>query len=397
MDQERSWALERFTGDGTVYCGSRVNRSDRKAFERCLTDEAAERARLLKHEQGHFDITKVMADKARASLNAKATSLPVKETGCGEDAARDAARNTYESKVGPVLRDLGKSWQRSKDQAQDDYDTKTGHGAKAADQKTWEGKIQSGLKDYDPTATPAAPANPAAPPPQTKAPATPSHGVQARIHTEARPGANSAQEDDPIHQPEIEEFRRRESELGNPAATEVSEAAIKYRGLGASCPASTEVERVVDMTPAALSAGFLTAYGVMAVMRVRPGERTWDGTKIQESLTTVSQTCPASFSPTPECSGNSTFTVGDPGRSSRIGNQPGLVNRFYDFHASGPRGVSRLHDSTRNPQGLNSCETVCEQKYQCDGREIGRHTVTRTFTKGTFGGRDVTLVNVTKK
>ena len=151
------------------------------------------------------------------------------------------------------------------------------------------------------------------------------------------------------------------------------------------------------MTPAALSAGFLTAYGVMAVMRVRPGERTWDGTKIQESLTTVSQTCPASFSPTPECSGNSTFTVGDPGRSSRIGNQPGLVNRFYDFHASGPRGVSRLHDSTRNPQGLNSCETVCEQKYQCDGREIGRHTVTRTFTKGTFGGRDVTLVNVTKK
>jgi len=200
-----------------------------------------------------------------------------------------------------------------------------------------------------------------------------------------------------LHQPQIEEFRRREGELGNPAATEAGEGAIKYRGLGASCPASTEVERVVDMTPAALGAGFLTAYGVMSVMRVRPGERTWDGTKIQESLTTVSKTCPASFSPTPECSGNSTFTVGDPGRSSRIGNQPGLVNRFYDFHASGPRTISRLHDSTRNPQGLNSCETVCEQKYHCDGQEIGRHTITRTFTKGKFGGRDVTLVAVTKK
>ena len=219
---------------------------------------------------------------------------------------------------------------------------------------------------------------------------------RVRIHAEPAQYVNAAGEDD-MHQPQIEEFRRREGELGNPAATEVSDAAIKYRGLGAACPASTEVERVVDMTPAALSAGFLTAYGVMSVMRVRPGERTWDGTKIQESLTTVSQTCPASFSPTAECSGNSTFTVGDPGRSNRIGNQPGLVNRFYDFHASGPRTVSRLHDNTRNPQGLNSCETVCEQKYHCDGREIGRHMITRTFTKGTFGGRDVTLVAVTKK
>ena len=220
---------------------------------------------------------------------------------------------------------------------------------------------------------------------------------RVKVHSPSAEFSNGAREDHSIHQPEIDEFRRREGELGNPAATEASEGAIKYRGLGASCPASTEVERVVDMTPAALSAGFLTAYGVMSVMRVRPGERTWDGTKIQESLTTVSKTCPASFSPTPECSGNSTFTVGDPGRSSRIGNQPGLVNRFYDFHASGPRTISRLHDSTRNPQGLNSCETVCEQKYHCDGQEIGRHTITRTFTKGKFGGRDVTLVAVTKK
>jgi hypothetical protein len=217
------------------------------------------------------------------------------------------------------------------------------------------------------------------------------------VYPAAIEATNGVGEEDAIHKPQIEKFRQSEGGLGNPAATEMSDAAIKYRGLGASCPASTEVERVVDMTPAALSSGFLTAYGVMAVMRVRPGERTWDGTKIQESLTTVSKTCPASFSPTPECSGDSTFTVGDPGRSSRIGNQPGLVNRFYDFHASGPRGVSRLHDNSRNPQGLNSCETVCEQKYHCDGREIGRHTVTRTFTKGTFGGRDVTLVAVTKK
>ena len=401
MDQERSWALERYTGDGAIYCASRVNKSDRKVYEQCMSNEAAERARLLKHEQGHFDITKVMADNARASLKAKTTSLPVTETGCGEDAAREAARNKYDSDVGPILRDLGKKWQKSKDLAQDEYDTKTGHGAKTTEQNAWEGKIKAGLKDYDPTilppATPAPPAKPATPPVQNKSPVAPSPGMQARLDAEEPAGANSALEDDSIHQPQVDEFRRREDELGNPAAAQVSDAAIKYRGLGAACPVSTEVDRVVDLTPAGLGAGFRTAYGAMAVMRVRPGERTWDGTRIVETVAPVSNTCPDSFAPTSECIGASTFTVGDAGHSDRIGDQPGLVNRFYDFHVSRTRGISRLHDNTRNPQGLNSCETVCQQIYHCDGREIGRHTVTRTFTKGTFGGRDVTLVTVTKK
>ena len=222
MDQERSWALARYTGDGTIHCASRVNKSDRKVFEKCLSDEVTERARLLKHEQGHFDITKAMAENARASLQLKATSLPVTETGCGEDAARDAARSKYESDVRPILRDLGKNWQKSKDLAQDDYDTKTGHGAKAAEQKAWEGKIQSGLKDYDPTIlpapTPAVPAKPAAPPVQTKSPVTPSPGMQARLYTAEPAAVNSAREDDSIHQPQVDEFRRREDELGNPAA-----------------------------------------------------------------------------------------------------------------------------------------------------------------------------------
>ena len=138
----------------------------------------------------------------------------------------------------------------SKKQAQDDFDTSTGHGAKITEQNAWEGKIKAGLKDYDPTVlpapTPAVPAKPATPPVPTKPRVTPSPGVQARIHTAEPAGANSAHEDDSIHQPQIEDFRRREDELGNPAATEVSDAAIKYRGLGAACPARTEVDRVVE-------------------------------------------------------------------------------------------------------------------------------------------------------
>ncbi|MGH7230236.1 MAG: hypothetical protein ACREJU_02625, partial [Nitrospiraceae bacterium] len=97
-----------------------------------------------------------------------------------------------------------------------------------------------------------------------------------RIHTERSESKNPALEDDSIHRPQIEEFRRREVELGSPAATEMSDAAIKYRGLAASCPGRTGVDRVVDMTPAGLRGGFLTAYGAMTVMRVHPGERTWE-------------------------------------------------------------------------------------------------------------------------
>lgn len=207
---------------------------------------------------------------------------------------------------------------------------------------------------------------------------------------------NAVLEDDFIHGPLIEEFRRREAELGNPAAHELSDGEIKHRGLFLPCPRRTEVDRVVDMTPAGLRDGFRTAYGAMAVMRVFPRERTWDGTQISESLTEQSNTCPATLSREPLCSGDSVFTVGASGRSSRLGNQPGLVNRFYDFHTSRSRNVSFLHDSTRNPNGLNSCAATCEQTYTCQNTVLGRHVVTRNFKKGVHAGHDVTIVDVTK-
>ena len=71
-------------------------------------------------------------------------------------------------------------------------------------------------------------------------------------------------------------------------------------------------------------------------------------------------------------------------------------NRFYDFHVTKSRALSRLHDPSRNPGGLDACRTVCEQKYFCEDREIGRHTVTRDFRKGVFDGQQVTLVTVGK-
>lgn len=134
-------------------------------FQRCLVNEGVERARLLKHEQGHFDITNVMAKNARESGSLKAASLPVKKTGCGEDAARDAARQEYNTNVRDVLIQLGRAWISSRDRAQTDYDNETGNGAKAAEQTAWEAKIKAGLKDYYPTTAPAPAAAPATPSP----------------------------------------------------------------------------------------------------------------------------------------------------------------------------------------------------------------------------------------
>jgi hypothetical protein len=177
MDQERSWALDRYKGDGTVYCEGRVGKNNARLFSQCLTDETAERARLLKHEQVHFDITNVMAGKAKASLSTEAAKIKLSATACGQEAASDAVLALYETPHKDLV-DLGKKWQTSKDQAQDDFDTQTGHGAKIAEQNAWEGRIGTGLTDYDPTTLPppTTPSTTAPAPTLTKPAPPPSRG-----------------------------------------------------------------------------------------------------------------------------------------------------------------------------------------------------------------------------
>lgn len=233
-------------------------------------------------------------------------------------------------------------------------------------------------------------------------------GLRSRPAPESRPSgaghdfgrlrvhADAPVEEDLIHRPLVDEFRRREEEVGVPPGLERSEGEIKYRGLGLPCPSRTETERIVDLTAAGLRDGYRTAYGAMAVMRVHPTEGIWNGTRIAESLTEVSSTCPDTLSREPLCTGSSVFTVGAPGRSSRIGDQPGRINRFYDFHVSRSRVTSFLHDPARNPRGLDSCQATCEQRYSCGGRVIGTHRVVRRFRKAVHAGRDVTICDVTK-
>ena len=210
---------------------------------------------------------------------------------------------------------------------------------------------------------------------------------------------------DPIHSRLIEQFREREQlppEGRDPAGAPVgpSVAQIKYGGLLLPCPQSTEVAAVIDMRNEALSAGFGTAYGIHAQMRVRPDAKTWDGTHLVESLTTGANSCPETLTRGEPCSGGSTFIVGPASGGSTLlsGPRPGRINRFWDFHVTHvrPRGVSVMHDATRNPANLDTCSIVCNQEYRCEGNVIGRHAITRTYSKGTYNGRNVTFVDVTK-
>jgi hypothetical protein len=163
------------------------------------------------------------------------------------------------------------------------------------------------------------------------------------------------------------------------------------------CPVTTGVDDVTDLTPAGLQAGFLSAYGIIARMRVLPDRTTWDGRQITESLTQTSNTCPAELTRPGPCNGSSTFTVGAAsGGSGVIPQQPAMRNRFYDFHTSRSRSISFLHDAGRNPAGINACEVVCRQEYSCNNMVIGAHMITRRFRKGSFNGRNVTIIDVSK-
>jgi hypothetical protein len=118
-------------------CNSTVKRD-------CIVHEPSENARLLKHEQGHFDITKVIADKARASIQDKIIATPISVKECGEQEATDAALALYHN-LDAEISSLIAQWKLLKDRTQNEYDTQTAHGTNSAAQGRWEASIAGGL------------------------------------------------------------------------------------------------------------------------------------------------------------------------------------------------------------------------------------------------------------
>jgi len=135
----------------------------------------------------------------------------------------------------------------------------------------------------------------------------------------------------------------------------------------------------------------LTGVGIIAEMQVGPTTVDWGFTPITESVTTTSNSCPASFG---SCTGNSTFSVGasDAGYSSvDTVPTPATTNVFWDNHnTNSPMNLL-------NAAGITSCTQICSQTYSCGGKLLGpTYTITRSFTQGKVGSNAVTNVTVTK-
>jgi len=195
---------------------------------------------------------------------------------------------------------------------------------------------------------------------------------------------------------------RREARNGNADADTLESVNDGPRGGGTqpapgAHPTGTRVDTVTSYTQAALQAGYLSGLGIIARMQVLPDSTSWDGNEVVEAVQQTSSTCPDTLTVPGPCNGHSHFPIGASMRGRGVRpEQPAMRNRFYDIHTSQSERVSFLHDATRNPRNLDSCESVCRQDYGYNGAIIGSHSIRRVFRKGTFNGHDVTIIDVTK-
>ena len=146
------------TGVQVVKATSKADCSTKKFTDDCLKYYKDWSARLLKHEQGHFDISNVMAGKARADLKTKSAAFAGSATECGRTKAVNEAVKKFDALGAPAaISKLSQDWIDLKDKAQRDYDTETKNGVKAPEQATWKTNIAGGLTAYDLNKPAAAP------------------------------------------------------------------------------------------------------------------------------------------------------------------------------------------------------------------------------------------------
>ena len=171
------------------------------------------------------------------------------------------------------------------------------------------------------------------------------------------------------------------------------------QGMGnVQCPSSDALNDLTALSITLLFPGLETGIGAVATIEVLPDTGDWNGSQIQETLTTASNSCPASWGNL--CQGSSTFTVGDGGQAQVLVNGKetpvGPVfededNVFYDQHTL-VSNVSLLDSS-----GINSCTAVCTQTYSCGITPVGTHTITYSFIKAQINGTHVTSTEVSEQ
>jgi hypothetical protein len=165
------------------------------------------------------------------------------------------------------------------------------------------------------------------------------------------------------------------------------------------CPTTTAVSSLTALSITLLFPNLKTGIGAVSSMQTGPATSVWDGTEITEAVTTVSNSCPATWGNI--CSGSSTFTVGEGGQATVLVNGvetevgpvfPEQQNMFYDQHTL-VSNASLLPTST----GQTSCTAVCTQTYSCGGQSAGSHTITYSFIEALINGTHVTSTEVSEQ
>lgn len=168
------------------------------------------------------------------------------------------------------------------------------------------------------------------------------------------------------------------------------------------CPTSVSIGALAPFNHSNLSTAEKEAHGtylgIVSKMNVGPGPD-HSGHCMKESLTNVSNTCPAQVysrgaTPSQPCTGNrcldinSHASAGDAATHSMLSDGPAS---FIDLH--------RTHNtrSLLDGSGVSSCSVVCDQVYSCDRTQAttGRFRITRNYQAGTHTRQDGTIMPIT--
>ena len=121
---------------------------------------------------------------------------------------------------------------------------------------------------------------------------------------------------------------------------------------------------------------------------------------IAEEITLAPKpTCPDSLIKGGLCQGSSTFPLGKAQGGACSAIKP-KATEFVDRHSVQLSSTSVLHDSERNPKGLNACQYTCNQRYfiQTGATQVnlGQFQIHYELSKGMRDGKEITKVTTTK-
>jgi hypothetical protein len=132
-------------GGASTTVNSREDCRKDEFLDSCVKDLIpAGSAKLLAHEQNHFDLTDALATKAQADLRALVGTFPKEVVDCGEDAAKAKAKKTLADEL-KQLNKIFKDAKKEMGKLQSKYDSETQHGSIAEKQAEWEDRVSKGF------------------------------------------------------------------------------------------------------------------------------------------------------------------------------------------------------------------------------------------------------------